>query len=116
MEESILITIKKLLGIAEEDTHFDHDIVLNINAALFNLNQLGIGPQTGFRINNGSEKWKDLLEERIDLEAIKTYIYLKVRLLFDPPTSSFVLESMDRQITELEWRLNVQVEGGTENG
>ena len=109
----ILTSIKKLLGIEEDQTCFDQDIIMNINSVLMILNQLGIGPNEGFTITGYTETWTDLLGERKDLEAIKTYIYLKVRLLFDPPTSGFVLDSMERNITQLEWRLNVQVEGGT---
>jgi len=108
--DSILTSVKKMLGIEPEYTHFDPDVILNINSVLLSLNQIGVGPNTGFSITGSDEKWTDLLGTRIDLEAVKTLIYLKVRLLFDPPTSSFVLEAMERQITEFEWRLNVQIE------
>jgi len=108
--DSILTSVKKMLGIEPEYTHFDPDIILNVNSVLLSLNQIGVGPNTGFSITGSDEKWTDLLGTRIDLEAVKTLIYLKVRLLFDPPTSSFVLEAMERQITEFEWRLNVQIE------
>lgn len=111
--ESILISVKKALGIEQDYTHFDPDIILHINSVLLTLNQIGIGPTTGFIITGNDESWVDLIGERKDIEAVKTLIYLKVRLLFDPPTSSFVLEAMERQITEFEWRLNVQTDEPT---
>lgn len=110
--DSILTSIKKMLGIEQEYTQFDLDIILNINSVLMTLSQLGVGPETGFAIIGAEETWDDFLGDRTDLESVKSYIYLKVRLLFDPPTSSFVLEAMERQINEFEWRLNVQAEGG----
>lgn len=114
--ESILISIKKLLGVGEEYDHFDADIIMHINSTLMFLNQLGIGPDDPFLINGDTETWSDLLGTNTKVEAVKAYIFLKVKLLFDPPTSSFVLESMDRQITMLEWRLNAQAEKGTAEG
>lgn len=119
MEESILMTIKKMLGgsLVETD-HFDMDIIININSVLMQLGQLGIGPTEGFIIQDEHEIWSEFLLERKDLIAVQAYIYLKVKQVFDPPTSSFVLDSVDRQIKELEWRLNVQAEhkpvGGVE--
>ena len=113
--ESILISIKKLLGIAEEYTHFDQDVMININSALMTLNQLGIGPSNGFVVQDNGTMWSDFIGGRTDLEAIKTYVYLKTRLTFDPPQSGFLVEAINKQIAELEWRLNVQVEGGTKD-
>jgi hypothetical protein len=110
--DSILTSIKKMLGLEEDQTCFDQDIIININSVIMVLSQLGIGPTEGFVITGSTEKWTDLLGERKDLESVKTYIYMKVRLLFDPPTSSFVIESINKMITEFEWRLNIQVEGG----
>jgi hypothetical protein len=115
MDDSILESIKKLLG-NEGDTHFDTDIRMHINSALMILAQLGIGT-TGFLITGKDELWSDFLADKKDLEAVKSYVYLKVRLLFDPPTVSAVIEAMERQIKEFEWRLNIQadkpvVEGG----
>jgi hypothetical protein len=110
--DSILNSVKKLLGIEPEVTHFDTDIILNINSVLMILSQLGIGPETGLFITDSTNTWVELLGERKDLEAVKTYIYVKVKILFDPPSSSFVMDSLERQITQLEWRLNVQAEGG----
>ena len=109
--ESILTSIKKLLGIAEEYEHFDNDIIMHINSVFMILTQLGVGPSKGFMITDSSASWDDFLpEDREKLQAVKTYMYMKVRLMFDPPTSSAVMESMNRTISELEWRLNVAVD------
>lgn len=110
--ESILTSIKKLLGISEEYTQFDSDIIMHINTVFLNLTQLGVGPSSGFFIEDSSAEWSDFvnIEDNAQLQAIKTYVYLKVKLLFDPPLSSSVTESYNRQIAELEWRLNVAVE------
>ena len=110
--ENILTSIKKLLGVAEEYTHFDPDIVMHINSVLMILTQLGVGPSDGFIIEDETAVWSDFIPDitPVKLEAVKSYIYLKVRLLFDPPTSSAVIESINRQISELEWRLNVAAE------
>ena len=111
--ESILITIKKMLGIDEAFIAFDTDVMMNINSALMVLNQLGVGPATGFMITGKDETWSQFLLARTDLEAVKTYIYLKVRLLFDPPANSFLVDAIKNQISELEWRINVQSEKTT---
>jgi hypothetical protein len=114
MESSILTSIKKLLGIEEDYTHFDSDITMYINSAFMNLNQLGVGVIGGFKIEDASAEWDDFIDdERFDLEGVKIYIYLKTRLIFDPPQNSFLVEAIKEQIKELEWRLNVQVEGGS---
>ena len=111
--ESILTSIKKLLGIAEEYEHFDNDIIMHINSVFMILTQLGVGPSKGFVITDSSASWDDYLPEGGEkLQAVKTYMYMKVRLMFDPPTSSAVMESMNRMINELEWRLNVAVDPG----
>lgn len=107
--ESILTSIKKLLGIAEEYTHFDPDIIMHINNAFFTLTQLGVGPSAGFSIDDAEDNWSDFVDTS-RIESVKTYVYLKVRLVFDPPTSSAVIESINRNISELEWRLNVAVD------
>lgn len=113
MEESILTSIKKLLGIAESNTDFDTDIVMHINSVFMILRQLGVGPETGFNITGNSETWFNYLgEEKNKLALVRSYIYLKVRLLFDPPVGS-VLESINRSISEFEWRLNVEVDPKT---
>ena len=110
--ESILISTKKLLGIAASDISFDTDILMGINSALMSLNQLGVGPDTGFYISSDADMWSDLLSERIDLEAVKIYVYLKTKLVFDPPQNSFLVEAIKNQLTELEFRINIQAEGG----
>lgn len=108
--DSILTSIKKLLGIAEEYTQFDEDIIMHINTVFLNLTQLGVGPEEGFAIENDAASWEDFINDNTQLQAVKTYVYLKVKLLFDPPLSSSVIESMNRMIAELEWRLNVVVD------
>lgn len=106
MEESILITIKKLLGIAEEYTNFDTDIIVHINSAFMVLQQLGVGPEEGFSIEDADTTWTEFVSTS-NFELVKSYIYLKVRLMFDPPNSSAMIESVNRQINEFEWRLQV---------
>lgn len=108
--ESILTSIKKLLGITEDYEHFDADIIMHINSVFMILNQLGVGPKDGFSISDETATWNDYLPDGTNLEAVKSYIHLKVKLLFDPPLSSSVMESMQHIISELEWRLNVQAE------
>lgn len=108
--ESILTSIKKLLGITEEYTHFDNDIIMHINSVLMILTQMGVGPKEGFMIEDDSYNWEDFISDPVKLQAVKSYVYLKVRLLFDPPSSSAVAESMNRMISEFEWRLNVAVD------
>ena len=110
--DSILTSIKKMLGITEEYTHFDADIIMHINSVLMILTQLGVGPKNGFVIEDKLSLWMDFVPEAnpVKLEAIKSYIYLKVKLLFDPPLSSSAMEAADRLISELEWRINVTAE------
>ena len=108
--DSILVSIKKLLGIAADYTHFDPDIIMHINSAFSVLTQLGVGPPEGFRIDNDVKTWNDFISDTIRLDAVKSYVYLKVSLMFDPPTSSAILSARERQISELEWRLNVAAE------
>ena len=108
MEESILTSIKKMLGMEENYNVCETDIIIHINTIFMTLNQLGVGPSSGFKIEDDSAIWSEYIDEDSDLEAVKTYIYLKVKLLFDPPLSSSVIEVMKQSITELEWRLNVQ--------
>lgn len=106
MEESILKSTKKILGLAEDYTPFDLDIVTHINAAFSILNQLGIGPEDGYSIEDESDSWDDFVVPSNQLHLVKTYVYLKVRMLFDPPPTSFLLEVYNKQILEYEWRLN----------
>lgn len=108
--ESILTSIKKLLGITEEYTHFDTDLIIHINSVFMVLTQLGVGPEEGFFIEDEDAIWFDFVGENSAIELIKSYVYLKVKLLFDPPTSSAVIESTNRMISEFEWRLNVAVD------
>jgi hypothetical protein len=108
--DSILSSVKKVLGIAEDYTIFDLDIILHINSALATLTQLGIGPEDGFMIEDSSTTWDQFLvdsDNRIKLNNVKTYICLRVRLWFDPPQTSFMNEAFERQLSELEWRINV---------
>ena len=108
--ESILTSIKKMLGIAEEYEHFDTDIIIHINSVFSTLTQLGVGPSEGFSIKDENAKWADFISDEKSLESVKSYMYLKVKLLFDPPLSSAVIESTNRMISEFEWRLNVAAE------
>ena len=110
--DSILTSIKKLLGITEEYTHFDDDLVMHINSVFMILTQLGVGPEDGYAITGKDNKWTEFIDDN-RLEAVKSYVHLKVKLLFDPPQSSAVMESMNRMISEFEWRLNVAAETTT---
>ncbi len=106
--ESILNSVKKLLGIEADYTHFDPDIIMHINSVFSILTQMGVGPSTGFMISDNTETWSDFIAEDFALYSmIKTYVYLKVRLMFDPPISAAAIEAINRQISELEWRLFV---------
>lgn len=109
LQESILLTIKKLLGGSDNDDYFNEDIAIHINSAFARLRTLGVGPASGFRITGDSETWSDFMAEGFD-ESIKNYIYLKVRYAFDPPSSSTVMTSIESQIHELEWLLTVGAE------
>lgn len=108
--DSILTSIKKMLGITEDYTHFDTDIVIHINSVFSILTQLGVGPPEGFYIQDKTTIWYEYISDPNKIEMVKSYIYLKVRLLFDPPSSSSVIEAFNKQISEFEWRLNVAVE------
>lgn len=109
--ESILTSIKKLLGPTEDYDHFDADIIFHINTQFSNLNQLGVGSSEGFRIVDATEIWTDYIPDNpVLVEMVKSYVYLKVKLLFDPPTSSAVLASMEREAEKLEWRINKEAE------
>jgi len=116
MVESILSSIKGFLGIDAMVTNFDSELIMYINAAIMSLQQLGIGPTTGFSIYSDNETWADLLGARIDLDGAKLYLGFKVRLAFDPPQNGFLVDAIKNQISELEFRLNVQAEGGPFNG
>lgn len=113
--DSILTSIKKMLGITEEYEHFDQDIIMHINTVFMILNQLGVGPSEGFSIHDKNAIWSDFVSDMNKIEAVKSYMYLKVKLLFDPPLSSSVVESIKNQINELEWRLNIAVDTPSTN-
>lgn len=111
MTDSILNTIKKLIGPSITYDVFDFDLIIHINSALMVLNQLGVGPKEGFKILDETETWSDFLGTDVkNLEAVKTYIYLKVRMVFDPPTTGATTDAFKEMIKEYEWRLNVQVD------
>ena len=110
--DSILTSIKKLLGIAEGYEHFDADLIMHIKSVLTILTQIGVGPSEGFYITDKSNTWNEFIPEEYNLELIKSYVYLKVRLLFDPPQSSSVMDATNRMIEELEWRISVTVDPG----
>lgn len=112
MQESILSSIKKMLGIAEDYKHFDADIIMHINTVLMVLMQLGVGPVAGCSISDDTAVWGDFLSSSKQLEAVKSYIYLRVKMLFDPPTSGTVIQSTENLISELAFRLNVEVDPG----
>lgn len=107
---SILQDIKKLVGLTKDYEAFDTDIIIHINSAFMTLNELGVGPEEGFMISGYEEEWDSFLPKGIQLEGAKTYVFLRVKLLFDPPGNSFLVDAMEKQIKELEWRLNVKVE------
>lgn len=109
--DSILQSIKKLLGLDEDYDAFDDDVMMHINSVLMILTQLGVGPKNGFSITGEEETWEDYLGEDISkLSAVKTYVYLKVKTMFDPTSSSVVNEATKEMLKELEWRLNIEIE------
>lgn len=114
--ESILTSVKKLLGITEEYEHFDSDLIMHINSVFMILTQLGVGPSEGFFITDKTTTWDEFIPTGKSLESVKSYMYMKAKLLFDPPQSSAVMESMKNMISEFEWRLNIEVDTPTVNG
>ena len=106
--DSILTSVKKILGITEDYEHFDADIIMHINSVFLILRQMGVGPETPFRIEDKSAVWTDFTEDIAQIEMVKTYMGLKVRMIFDPPTQGSVAEAYKAQIAECEWRLNVE--------
>jgi len=114
--ESILTSVKKMLGIDEEDKHFDSDIVMHINSVFMTLTQLGVGPSEGFAIEDDLSSWTDFITNNSMIEAVKSYTYMKVKLMFDSHSmSSSVIESYSRMISEYEWRINHAVEMSKSN-
>ena len=110
LTDSILATIKKMLGLEHDYTPFDMDIIVLINSTFMTLHQLGIGPKEGFSIRDYSAKWEDFLTNEVNLRAVQEYIYMKVRMVFDPPGNAFVMSAFEEQCREFEWRMNVQAE------
>jgi len=110
LNESILATIKKMLGLGTEYAPFDTDIIVMINSALMTLTQANVGPSTGFRITGMNELWSDFLTNEVMLEGAKQYIYMKVKMVFDPPSSGTVMEALKSQSEETLWRLIAQSE------
>lgn len=110
MEESILNSTKKALGLASEYEAFDPDIIMHINSVFSTLHQLGVGPDEGFMIQDDVPTWATFLGNDPRLNHIKTYVFLRVRMLFDPPSLGYVIDAMKEQIKELEWRINAQRE------
>ena len=107
MEESILKTVKKILGVADTYDAFDLDIIIHINTVFSVLNQIGVGPEDGFAIEDDIAIWEDFIDTDVNLyNLVKTYVFLKVRVLFDPPSTSFTIEAMNKQAEELEWRIS----------
>lgn len=111
MEQSILNSTKKILGLDASYTAFDQDVLIYINSAFSTLNQLGIGPENGYVIEDDSSVWADFIGTDLRLSSVKNYVYLSVRLIFDPPATSFGIEALNHQKSELEWRLNTYREG-----
>lgn len=111
MSSSILDDVKHTLGLLPEQTAFDTDVMLHVNSALSTLTQLGVGPVEGYMITGRDNKWSEFADDP-RLNSVKSYIFLKVKLAFDPPGTGFVIQSMERQIQELEYRINVVVDYG----
>jgi hypothetical protein len=107
MSDSILTSTKKTLGIDVDYKAFDSDVLMHINSVFSTLTQLGIGPEAGFMIEDDTTLWDAFIDDDMNYNAVKTYMYLCVRLLFDPPTTSYLITAMKEQVQELEWRLNV---------
>lgn len=105
--ESILNSVKSHIGINEEETHFDSDIIIHINSVFSILRQMGVGPTETFNIVDEKTVWNDFLDDDPDFSEVKTYMYLKVKMMFDPPANSNMMTAIKEQISELEWRLTV---------
>lgn len=110
MEGSILKSTKKILGIDDSYEVFDLDIITHINSVFSTLNSLGVGPEEGFMIEDKTNQWDEFTGEDLRLNAVRTYMFLRVRLLFDPPGTSYLISSLKEQLKEIEWRLNVHRE------
>ena len=108
MIDSILGSVKQMLGIDQSDTTFDNELIMFTNGALMVMTQLGVGPSTGFRITSATETWTDFLDDRINVDLVFSAVYNRVRLNFDPPQNAFLVTAIKEQIQEDEWRLSVQ--------
>lgn len=111
MSESILNSVKKALGIEPDYKAFDDTIIMHINSVFGTLEQLGIGPPEGFMIEDDSATWEEYLGADLRTNSVKSLMYLRVRMLFDPPQTSFLITALEKQAEEMEWRLNVRREG-----
>lgn len=110
MSKSILISTKKVLGLEQDYTAFDLDVLMHINSVFTTLTQVGIGPVNGFMIEGPDETWEDFLGDDLNLNSVKTFVYLKVRLLFDPPSTSYHITALEKQADELLYRLSIHRE------
>lgn len=106
MEDSILKTVKQILGIPSDETGFDFDLLIHINSAFATLHQLGVGPETVFEIEDDTAVWATFIDGDLRFNSVRTYVCLKVKSIFDPPQSSYAVTAMKEQIMEYEWRLN----------
>ena len=110
MDESILISVKQMLGLHAEDETFDPELMMHINSVFTTLYQLGVGPEEGYRITSKDNKWSECIPQEEHYDLMKSYIYMKVRYLFDPPTIGSLNDALKKQIDEAEWRLNINYE------
>ena len=110
MCDSILNSIKKVLGVSNEDDYFDADLIVHINSVFFTLRQLGVNFINNYYITDSTDTWSEYISNMNDCEAIKTYVCLKVRLLFDPPSNASLIDCINKQLSELEWRIMVALD------
>lgn len=110
MDNSILDTIKKPLGASSDDTSFDADIIMHINSTLLALTQMGVGPTTGFYIQDNTTKWSEYVNDPFITKPLETYVYIKVRLVFDPPASQVLIDALKSSAAECEWRIREWIE------
>lgn len=110
MKKSILKTVRKMVGFDEDYTEFDLDLIILINSVFSTLTQLGVGPRDGFSIEDDQAEWTEFIGDMKTIESVKGYMVQKVRLMFDPPANSFLVDAIQKQCTEFEWRLNVEAD------
>lgn len=115
MDGSILNTIKRALGLEPDYDTYDLEVITHINSVFSTLQQLGVGTDEAYEIESADNKWEEFLENDKNLNAVKSYIFMRVKLIFDPPGNSFAVESLQKQVDQLEWRLNVYSEGKRED-